>query len=783
MKSNNSSRLQLGLVGLALALPVGAQSRQAVLEEVVVTAQKQAESLSDVPLAVSAFSQESMEKLGSTALTDSVSLIPNMQRGNGGITIRGIGTTSVRSTTPTVAIQVDGIYTDSDPRGLSSNLDIQRVEVLRGPQGTLYGRNATAGVINLFTGKPGSEAEVFGDIEFSTGNTRIGRVVVSGPVSDSIGLRLAVRDVVSDGRTENTVQGQHDADAPDTTIARLTFAWQPVDSLYWHVNLERSEDTGVSGTFIEEYYVSKPDSQTAIVYDANKSKDEVPSFGDGALEFGSYKDRQSGTSIRETLRSSLQYDIGEAVTLTWLFGMSDFDSDTNTHSLPPALVDYSLRGNTAGSRSESYSHELNLSFDTQWGSGVAGLYQYRKTAFEENVLHIWTPTPSSGPEAPPTLSSAIDISNQQFEDNEENADAVFAQLTVPLGGDTRVTGGIRYSRDEIRLGAGRNTFCQFGEFRRPGQTPSTNCQLLDTLGLFGGIFGPTELPAAKQNWDDVSWKATVDHDIGQDVMVYATLSTGYKQGGIPGRDQNGLVVVKPETNRNYEVGMKATLYDGAGSLNLTLFTMDYDDLQVNSSKIINGAPGVSFDNAGKARSRGAEAELSWQLTPFDRVDGYITWLDAVITEWSNAPDAFRGEAYTFDAAGYHLPNAPEYSLRLSYTHIFELGIWGELSSNLSTYYAGESYSSYTNGPQDFNAAYWRSDLFLRYVTQEEGFTAELFVNNIEDGRVKGSNLALLTEATDAGTDPTNPAGSPGGGIQWSSYSAGRTMGARLGFRF
>ena len=211
--------------------------------------------------------------------------------------------------------------------------------------------------------------------------------------------------------------------------------------------------------------------------------------------------------------------------------------------------------------------------------------------------------------------------------------------------------------------------------------------------------------------------------------------------------------------------------------------MDYDDLQVNSSQIINGAPAVAFDNAGKARSQGAEMELSWQLTPVDRIDGYITYLDAEITQWDSATDALRGDAFTFDAAGFKLPNSPEYSVRLSYTHIFDLNEWGELSPTIATYRADEAFSSYTNGPQDHNEAYWRSDFFLRYNTIDEGFRAEIYLNNIEDSRVKATNLALLTEASDPGSDPTNPQGSAGGGIQWASYTAGRTLGLRLGFKF
>jgi len=765
--------------------PFASKKKPVQIEEIVVTAQKRTELLNKVPIAISAFDQDSMEKLGSQSISDSISLVPNLQNSTGGFAIRGVGSSSISHTSPTVAIHVDGIYVDDDPRGLQgNNWDVTRVEVLRGPQGTLYGRNATAGVINIITAKPSNEFEAFGDLSWRTGNERLARFVVNQPLSDALALRLAASVVKSDGLQENPVSGESNGGATDAALARLAARWSPTEAVLWDANVEYTRSKGVDSGFQEDWYASKPDKQTAIVYPSGLPKDQVAPQGPSAEQFGSFADRNSGLSEKYALRSNLRYEFSERWAVTWLAGYKEGESQANNNSLPLALVDHGLRGNDAKAVFEIYSHELNLNFEGERSHGVAGLYYARKSAEDDDVLHIWTPTGSAGPEAPPRLATAADLARQSFEPSLDTSQAVFGQFTFDLRADLRLTGGLRYTQDKARLGAGRSTLCQFGEFSSPDQQPSLNCQLLDASNAFGGVFGPTELPRAEQSWSALSWKAIVDYDIGPDLLSYATVSTGYKQGSITGQDVEGIHSVKPETNTNYEGGLRWQLFDGGANLGLTAFWMDYVDLQVNTSENVGGAPTLSFTNIGKARLRGVETELSWQLTEADRIDGFVTYLDAVIKKYPNAPDPLRGAAFTFDAAGNKPSAAPRSTFRLAYSHSFDLGSWGGVTPTLSTYHASDSYLQVTNGPQDHEPAYWRSDFFLHYASPDDRFTLDAFVNNIEDHRTRGSVFAYLTEASDPDpTNPLSPAGSPGGGIQWAVYSPGRLIGLRLGIRF
>jgi len=758
----------------AQAPPPLAKEKRVQLEEIVVTAQKRSEVLSKVPIAISAFDQKSMEKVGTTSLSESTSLVPNLQSSTGGLAIRGIGTTSISSTAPTVAMHVDGIYNDDDARGRTSQWDVERVEVLRGPQGTLYGRNATAGVVNFITAKPSEEFEAFGDVSYRNGNEKLLRLVVNQPVSETLGLRLAASYTQGDGLQKNPVPGETNGGVVDYGLARLAARWTPTDAILWDANVEYTKDDNEPGVAQEDWYASKPNRQTAIVYPSGRSPKEVAPYPPGVEQFGSFAERNRNNADTYSLRSSLRYEFNEQWALTWLTGHSRRDNRFNSHNLPLVQVDHTLRGNDSRLESSVQSHELDLNFEGEAVRGVGGLYYFRKKSREDRILHLWTPSGSAGPESPPQMEQAIDLAEQSFAPNYSQSQAIFGQLTFDVAEQLRLTGGLRYTRDQSELGAGRQIFCPFAEYRDPDDPPSLTCQLLDQSGAFGGIFGPSPLPAAKRDWEALSWKLIADYDITPDLLSYATVSTGYKQGSIASRSARGVEPVEPETNTNYELGLRAQLFDGAANLNLTAFWMNYVDLQVSTSRLVNGAPALALANAAEARIRGIEAELSWQLTEHDRIDSYITYLDAVILSWPNAPDPLRGAAFVFDAAGKHPSGAPEWTFRLGYTRNVDLGSWGTLTPTLSTYYASESYAHYTNGPQDVNAAYWRSDAFLRYDTPERRFSVDLFVNNIEDHQTKAYVFAFLTEATDT---------EPGGGVQWAFYTPGRIMGLRLGYRF
>jgi iron complex outermembrane recepter protein len=736
------------------------------LEEIVVTAQKRAESLNKVPLAVSAFDQKSMEKVGANSFSNSTSLVPNLQNSIGGL--------GIRSTAPTVAMHVDGIYADDDPRGLSSNFDIARVEVLRGPQGTLYGRNATAGVVNIITAKPSEEFEAFGNVSYRSGNEMLARVVINQPVGESFGLRLATSYLQTDGLQNNPTPGESNAGAARTTFARLSTRWTLTPDVGWDANVEYRKNDSLMGMMQLDWYVSKPDRETAVVYPSGLPPDGIPPPGPGVEQFGSFDARNRGIGDSYNLRSSLRAQLSDRWAVTWLAGYGTSESRNNGSPFSLVLLDYTLRGNDSESRSDVQSHELDFNFEGERARGVAGLYYFRKRSESEALIHIWTPTGSEGPEAPPELQTGVDMAVQSFAPNKDESQAIFGQLTFDITAALRLTGGLRYTRDATDQGAGRTTFCPFGEFRDPDQEPGLGCQLLDQAGAFGGVFGPTPVPRAKRSWDALNWKLIADYDFTRDLLGYATASTGYKQGSITNRSATNVEVVEPESNTNYELGLRAQLLDGSANLNLTAFWMDYVDLQVSTSGVVNGAPMVVFTNVGKARIRGAEAEWIWQVTDHDRIDGYITYLDALITQFPNAPDPLRGEAFTFDAAGNRPSAAPEMTFRLAYSRRFGLGSWGLLTPTVSTYYASDAYIHYTNGPQDLNPSHWRSDVFVRYETSGARLSLEAFVNNLEDHHAKGSAFMFLTEASDT---------SPGGGMQWASYLPGRTMGLRLGLRF
>lgn len=736
-----------------IGAPVWAQGTpnydDTTIETVVVTAQKHTELLSKAPVAISAVSQQVLDKLNVTTAQDLVSSVPNLQTSVNGYTtqfqIRGIGNDS--GSYSVVATQIDGVYAGS-PLALSSGLyDVERIEVARGPQGTVYGRNATAGVVNILTRDPENELRLFGDIAYGNYNDLTTRAVVNVPISDRFAVRAYVVRETNDGYYPKG-EASNDYDAKHILTGQLSFLAKITDDLTWRVSLSHAENTGTVNYLQAVNYLYYPSANLA-----------TGNLGDATIVkarhnlYGQENVTDNSLSMQEnSLRSRLTWYASDEFTVTYLAGLSEYVNNGITSATG---VFWSFN---KGSKTQSMSHELDFNYDTRRIKAVAGLYLYWDNATGYGGLHIgntvpsplssyvtaYVPTLNSPVGNEPGAYGLIDIGTHTAK-NGNQSEAAFGQITYSVTDALRLTGGIRYTKDWHNVDQFQSV-CAWNTVSVTSH--GTSCTI---------TYSANAETAQATKSSNTSFRLGADYDIDEDQLLYGSVSTGYRAGGVSG---NALLPAaylsyRPETVTNYETGWKGQMLDHSLQLSLALFYMEYKNMQVNAIEHdLSGNPTPVTINAARSRIKGAEFEWTWRLTGVDTISGYATYLDARFSSFTNAVDAAvnpdgiynsyvpgatgfaalaTNVAYNF--TGNHLPNAPEESFRLSYSHIFDLTGIGTLTPSLQFYWQDASYNDFANHIQALRKAYTKSDFSLTFESEKIPLTVEAFVHNLENAAI------------------------------------------------
>ncbi|MFT4956689.1 MAG: iron complex outermembrane receptor protein [Brevundimonas sp.] len=628
---------------------VQAQQTEAVqVDEVIVTAQRRSQRLQDVPVTVTAFGAEQIEEARIQVIEDVATRTPGLQMDafpatQPRIGIRGIGSTDRGAAgDPSAAVFLDEIYLGRPAMVAFDAFDLERIEVLKGPQGTLYGRNVVGGAVNVVTRRPdlsGFEAGA----EASLGNYGLaeGAGVINAPLA---GGRAAVRGAVSwrtrDGFVENTFTG-NDLEDRDTRSARLQLYAEPRDGvrLLFGIDGTRDRSTGPGQHVLD---LDETDPMSAL-WTVDRDPDRTASEIDG------FQNRDTWG-----LRAQADVDLSFA-TLTYLGSYRDLDYETY-YDFDGGNPTFNFIGIEGGNfeQSDATSHELRLSSlpgsAIQW---VAGLYNYNSDTVRLDVL-------------------ALDIGGQGEEIFTQDASlssyAAYADVTVPLGERLSLIAGARYSRDDK-------------DYR------------IDNLAG-NAVFRADELfdASASADFDAVTWRIGADYRLAPDHMIYAMVSRGFKSGGfqdLPATAEEAVDPFDPEYATQYEVGQKSVFMNGALVWNNTLFLMDYTDLQTRRT-LPSGA--VVTDNAGAATIQGYETYLSWR--PFAGANltvGY-GYTDATFDEYM--PEA------GVDYAGNRIARAPEHKLVLSPSYDLYLPGGAELRFAADYRYESLIYEDNSNeGPE------------------------------------------------------------------------------------
>ncbi|MEM9255919.1 MAG: TonB-dependent receptor [Pseudomonadota bacterium] len=584
---------------LLVTVPVGIRAAPA-LEEIIVTAEKRAESIQDVPISIAAFSEDALERLGVYDLKHLAAKVPNLviNEFTGSPTtvrlfIRGIGQGDVQVTQdPSVALYMDGVYIGSSVGTAFETADIARIEVLRGPQGTLYGRNATGGAINLITYQ--ADPSEFSVRQLLTaGNLDIfrSRSIVNVPLSDDTAVKFGYSTSQREGWVDNLGNGT-DWGEEDRTNFTGDFHWEITaqQQLDYKYEYSRIRDTARLSQVLEFNPAAPGASAIQFTNPAVNASGQPVEVSMSRLEDATSYDLQERGDVKIRAHTlSYAWDINDRLSLRSITGYRDLDAFSQMAQTPTTSLFglYSVTNGLPETDFNQFSQELQLLGDANQWTWVAGLYYYEDESEESNLGD------ANGSEAIPP-GELVD-----FTSTENTSIAAFGQATwTPSTLDNRwhFTLGARYS-DDNRKAFRDNNRVSFG---------------------FAGA--PTNTPAFTENYnkdfDKFNPSAVIEYDVSDFISVYAKYITAYKSGGTSQRStssQNFQAGFDEEDVTSYELGYKGDAMEGRLRLNAALFYMEFDGYQ--QSVQTGTSPGErDFVNIDTADITGVELDLSLALT-------------------------------------------------------------------------------------------------------------------------------------------------------------------------
>lgn len=658
------------------------------LDEIVVTAQRRETAVQDTPLAINAVGGEEMAARQITDLEALSQALPNVNFGrNVGfarIAIRGIGLdTTTTGQEGRVAYHLDGVYISRPSATTGTFFDIDRVEVVRGPQGTLYGRNATAGAINVITNDPTDTPEGFLRTTLGNYNLMSAEGAVGMPLGGPFSARLAGQIVRRDGYGRNLfLNDDQDDQATESLRGKLRFA--PSDTFDIVLSADYHSEDDHNYTY--HYLGAGKAGVVPLGQRLGGSTAEGPRDG--------YAD--SATMNRRTFRglgAVATLDLPWA-TLTSVTGFRDsrvrWSSDQDNTEVAVAVFNMV-------ERSKQFTQELRLAGEFSRGNWLVGAYYFDEDIFGYNDFTPMTRAVVGGPN---TLARGLyyggDIKAQSY--------AVFGQVDYELTEDLILTLGARYS-DESK---------EVDEFTTR----------LDLVTLPGAAPVIRARQQASVDADSVSPRLGLQYEISPDAMVYASYAKGFKSGGFNLGAINAAY--EPEELTSYEVGLKADWLDGRLRTNVSAFNYGYDNLQVQ--KVVGAA--VQVLNAASAEIRGIEAEI--KALPHENLElGLdVSLLDSEYKDFRTS-DPARAELGEIDLSGNQLSQAPDYTVSLSVQYTMPTQ-YGEFRARVESRWVDRVYFSPFNVPETAQAANNKINLFLNYEHPDGRWTASAFVRNLTD---------------------------------------------------
>jgi iron complex outermembrane receptor protein len=713
-----------------------AYAEEPTLEEVVVTARKRQENLQDVSSAVSALSQKDIAKRFDTDLRGFANAAPNvqiddLQQGPGSpaaIAIRGIGTTDVeKSFDPAAGVVVDGIFIGANSGAMVKAVDLESVEVLRGPQGTLFGRNSIAGVINITRSQPSTDA-VAGTVRLGYGNYADFQAdgYINVPLGDSFAFKLGAAKRQRDGYYFDRTTDQN-VGAQDYKSLSPSFLWKVQDGLEVTYRLDKSwqkQDTDI------QLNLAQPNQVWCFYYQQCAPSLTTPQGGDRYVTLSNTAPKPAHFDT-DMHNLHVAWDVAQGYKLDYLFGYFKTKEEAFQDWDGTPLDLYST---LRPANYYQHSHELRLTYS---GDGplsyTVGLYSWNSGYRINLTSYIGFIDFLTGGAVPPGFQATVLQTVQQKTDSQ----AVFFEGDYKFGDAWTLNVGGRYTKDKKTSG-----------LIDPG---------MPELATRGSLDNPFE-----ESWTQFTPKLSLKYRFSPDLMVYGLWSRGFRAGGFDGRPgtyHSAATAYNPETVDNYELGWKAEFLDRRLRLNGAVFVMKYKDKQEEESVNVPSGTGQEtlVVNASSATIKGVELDFAANIYAGLSVSGNIGILQA---KYDSLVDPTTGT----DLSHLHLRRSPPFTATVTPAYEWTVGK-GTASAQVDYHYIGPEELTFLNSPQGRNAHQTVLDASLNYTVDRTRIS------------VYGLNLTredAWTQAYDVGTSVNF-----GGLWTYATPRAPRTYGVRI----
>lgn len=714
--------------------PAQPQAKEGASQNVIfVTARRREENLQDVPISITALSGEDLDEQGIDDLKQLSNFAPGVEinsgRPDGGgttaqIFIRGVGQNDfLIPNEPGVGLYIDDVYVTSSSGAVNSLGDVQSVEILRGPQGTLYGKNTIGGAIRISTVQPEFD-EFSGQFKLAVGSYN--RINVGGrvniPLSESAALRVSASSKNADDLQDRPLdpsgngQGNENQDAVRAAL---------------RVNASDSFEFTVSGDYTRIRQNGPYGGNIAFVAGGSALVDILnaehhPIISDQlGLPPGTTFDAQWATApgdVGATGPNADNYDVWGIAAVAKL----DITPDISIKSIT-AYRDvkgfagrdgdsspFDVLSTTSFDDNNQFSQEFQLTGSSledrlQW---TFGLYYMHQEMENRVIAKLW--------DGLVTTSLPIDFNARSLSTLDGDSYAIFGQGTLDVTPELHITVGGRYSMEKRDFDTRWFFLEQPREFTCPGV--DVTGELIDCEST-DNVFTPT---------------ATIAYDVGSDVMLYASYSEGFKVGGWTPRlfSQQSLKRFEPEKLKSYEIGAKASLLDGRGTFNIAVFQSDYSNLQLTSVQADStGAPQPVVENAGSARIRGAEVDMAFRLDSGTSFTGGLTYLDGEYRQLD------PGVSFPITA---RLPETPKLSLNGSIEQSFDMNNGGNLKARVDASYRSKTYKDPGNAEVIAQKPFTLVNARLAYTSPNERVELAIFGTNLLDEIYITSGLDIVS---------------------------------------
>jgi iron complex outermembrane receptor protein len=689
------------------------QAASSTLEDIVVTARRREESLQDVPASISALSAGDLARRFDSDVRDFADSSPNIviddtQQGPGGVAavyIRGIGVADVeKSVDPAVGVVFDDVYIGQSSGSLLKAIDIDRVEVLRGPQGTLFGRNATGGVINLARSRPTYETTGKARLTYGRFETFKAEAVASTGLTENVAVKLSGAYERSDGYIFNRFYDQPGQRSEFYALGAAVL-FEPTDRLDIQLSYDHQKTRQDPPQLLA---VNRPTDLFCAAYQQCSPAPGVPTSGDRYVSVSDGRLEKNASFKMDMAIAKASYDLGSDLQIDYIFGWLKTDEEINQDFDAGPLTLYHT---DRPARWRQTTNELRLS---KGGTGplsfvIGGyLWDSRYTINLKNYI---------GFAGPPLLTSAQDVTQTN------KSWAVYGEADYKLIDRLTLTVGARYTKDK------KSSLVNDKAIFIYGTTVEANPVAVIQPSLAGGQI--VMAAPVREDWSKFTPRVSLKFDFDQDSMVYALWSRGYRGGGFNGRPSTigaATIPYDPETLDNYEVGFKTQFAGERIRLNGALFLMKYKDMQQDLDV---PAPGTSTGrenrtiNASSADFKGAELDLTARVSSAWSINANVGYLDAKYK-------SFFGDIYStgtpVDATFLRIRRAPKWTWSVGSTYEMEIGSNASAWITGDVHYIGPHEITFLNNPNLRNGGQYLVDLSVN--ARFNRTTVSLFGKNL-----------------------------------------------------